>query len=211
MTTRRHAAARTGGRHPVMPAVAALLMLGGCASQYTAVPPSAFPPPLMEALQMTVNLEMDEAFRNYTHTETMTDLRAATWTMPIGPASVDWMTSLVGSRFTSIDGGNKAALKITPEIERVEFSLPTQTGTEFYEAWIQYRVRITNVGGKTVADLPLAAYGKSREGLMVGAETGMADALNQAMRDATAALAIELKDNSKVFGWTRSGAAAGDS
>ena len=121
MTTRRHAAARTGGRHLVMPAVAALLMLGGCASQYTAVPPSAFPPPLMEALQMAVNLEMDEAFRTYTHTETMTDLRAATWTMPIGPASVDWMTSLVGSRFTSIDGGKNAALQISPKIERVEF------------------------------------------------------------------------------------------
>lgn len=189
--------------------MAALLMLSACAGKYTATPPSKFPPPLMEALQLSVALNMNEAFRTYTHTETMTDVRGATWTMPIGPASVDWMQSLVGARFTSIDGGVDAALRITPKIERVEFSLPSQTGTEFYEAWIQYRVQISNADGQLVADLPLSAYGKSREGLMIGAEKGMGDALNQAMRDATAALALELQDNVKVFGWSRAGSAPG--
>ena len=71
-------------------------------------------------------------------------------------------------------------------------------------------MQITNAAGQTVADLPLAAYGKSRDGMMVGAETGMGDALNQAMRDATAALALALQDDRKVSDWARSsGAVAG--
>ena len=188
----------------------ASLLLTACAGQYQAVPPSAFPPPLMETLPMAVALDIAPAFSTYTHTETMTGTRGATWTLPIGPASVDWVQNLARARFSSIEGGRSAALRIAPTIERVEFSLPSQTGSDFYEAWIKYRVQITNAAGQTVADLPLAAYGKSRDGMMVGAETGMGDALNQAMRDATAALALALQDDRKVSGWARSsGAVAG--
>lgn len=180
------------------------LLLSACASNRTATPPSAFPPPVMAQLQMGVMLDIDDAFGSYTHTETLPD-RGGSWTLPIGPASVDWLQGLMQARFASIAGGSPGMLRFKPRIDRMEISLPNQTGTSFYEAWIQYRVAVINGAGQTVAEWPIAAYGKSRDSTMLSADVGLGRAMNQAMRDATAALALELQDGARIAAWAAGG------
>lgn len=182
------------------------MALGACASDRTATPPSEFPTPVMAQLQMTVALDIDDNFRNFIHSETLVERREQSWTLPIGPASVDWVQGLMQARFVSIAGGRTAPLRFKPQIERVEFSLPTQTGTPFYEAWIQYRILVFNAAGQEVANWAVAAYGKARDSTMLSAEVGMGRALNQAMRDATAATALELQDTARLSSWTGAGA-----
>lgn len=175
------------------------LLLSACGGERLVETPSAFPRPVTEQLSVNVSLDIDDAFRTYTHRETLPD-RGGSWVMPIGEASVDWLTSLLRARFVEIDA-RRATLRFRPVIERVEFSLPNQTGTDFYEAWIRYRVTVANGREETVETLQFAAYGKARDSTFRNAEDGMAEALHTAMRDATAAMAFHLNDRAQIAQW----------
>lgn len=190
-------------RRPLGPVLLAML-LTGCASERLVQPPSAFPPPLVQALPLTVALKLDPAFRSYRHVESA---RGTEWTLAIGASSVEWLGSLLRGRFievTDARGASEVRLVFRPTIEEVQFSLPDQSGTEFYEAWIRYRVRVESPDGQERANWSLPAYGKSREALTQGADTGLGLALQQAMRDATAALAHELNDPQRIAELLRS-------
>lgn len=175
-----------------------LLVAGGCATERLVQAPSAFPAPLVQTKRLPVALELDSAFRDHRHVESS---RGTEWTLAIGAASVDWLGSLLRSSFTEVADNRRAEgvrLVFVPTIEEVQFSLPEQSGTEFYEAWIKYRVRVQLPDGRDVADWPIPAYGKARDEMTLGADKGLGLALNQAMRDATAALAIEINDPKRV-------------
>lgn len=175
------------------------LLLSACGGERRVETPSAFPRPVIERLVLPVALQIDPAFRDYTHRETLPD-RGGSWVMPIGAASVDWLTSFLSARFSEVNQG-RAALRFTPAIERVEFSLPSQTGTDFFEAWIRYRIVVTNHRGVEVESWQLAAYGKARDSTFRNASDGMGEALHMAMRDATAAMAFHLNDRQKIAQW----------
>lgn len=186
------------GRVRRVSGVLGLLLLAGCASERLVQPPSAFPAPLVLTKRLPVALETDSAFLDYRHVESV---RGTEWTLAIGAASVDWLGSLLRTSFTEVADSRRAEgvrLVFLPAIEDVQFSLPDQSGTEFYEAWIKYRVRVQLPDGRDVADWAIPAYGKSRDGMTLGADTGLGQALNQAMRDATAALAVEINDPERV-------------
>lgn len=175
-----------------------LLLVGGCATERLVQVPSAFPQPLVLTKRLPVALEMESSFRDFQHVESS---NGTEWTLAIGSASVDWLGSLLKTSFTEVAESRRAdgvRLVFVPEIEEVQFSLPEQSGTEFYEAWIKYRIRVQLPDGRDVADWPIPAYGKARDKVTLGADRGLGLALNQAMRDATAALALEINDPKRI-------------
>lgn len=186
---------------------AAAVLLAACGPNRVETP-SRFPTPLMQPIAMTAALTIDPAFSSYTHAETLPPPGRA-WRLSIGPASVDWMKNLLGAAFTlvSTGTGDVADLIFKPAIDDVQFSTPQQSKTEFYEAWIKYRVEVLNRAGQTVATWPISAYGKRRDQSLASAEAGMGEALNKAMRDGAAALALKLRDPRQVQALARGKAA----
>lgn len=173
------------------------LLLSGCARDRHVTLSSAFPPPVMQQMKLAAGLRLSSEFRGYSHTETLADGRGR-WTVPIGAASVDWISGLMRATFTEVEIAERASTQVrlvmVPSIEDVQFSLPAQSGTDFYEAWIRYRVQLLGPQGQALADWPIAAYGKARDSAVTSATAGLGIAFNNAMRDATAALALQIHD-----------------
>lgn len=178
-------------------ALVAASLLAGCGPNRVETP-SRFPAPLMQPLALSAVLDADRAFSTYVHDEKLPPPGRA-WRLSVGPASVDWMKNLLAASFSRFATGSGGAdLVFRPTIEDVQFSTPQQSKTEFYEAWIKYRIEVVNRGGAKVANWSIQAYGKRRDRSLASAEAGMGEALNKAMRDGAAALALELRDPKRV-------------
>lgn len=179
--------------------LATLVLLAACGPNRVE-PPSRFPKPVMQPMALTAALDAAPAFSSYVHDEKLPPPGRA-WTLSIGPASVDWMKNLLAASFASFKANDTAGADVVfrPSIDSVQFSTPAQSRTEFYEAWIKYKVEVLDRRGRTVATWPIAAYGKRRDKSLTSAEEGMGEALNKAMRDGAAGLAQELRDP-KRFG-----------
>lgn len=178
----------------LIPCLAVLALLCGCGPNKVE-PPSRFPKPVMQPMALTAVLDADSAFSRYVHEEKLPPPGKA-WKLSIGPASVDWMKNLLAASFAGFrtEVGSGADLVFRPSIDSVQFSTPAQSRTEFYEAWIKYRVAVLDRNGRRLAEWPIAAYGKRRDKSLASAEAGMGEALNKAMRDGAAGLALELRD-----------------
>ena len=79
-----------------------------------------------------------------------------------------------------------------PTIDEVQLATPKQTGTEFFEVWIRYRIMLFDPAGNLRAECPIIGYGKvSRRN-----HSDQSDALNAAavwaLRDAAAVLVLGL-------------------
>lgn len=172
--------------------LAAALLVSGCGPNRVE-PPSRFPKPLLQPVALAASLSADAAFSGYVHEEKLPP-PGTTWRLSVGPTSVDWMRNLLSAAFARVVPADRADLVFVPSIDKVQFSTPAQSRTEFYEAWIRYTVTVRNRHGATVATWPIAAYGKHRDGTLASATDGMGEALNQAMRDGAAALALQLRD-----------------
>ena len=93
---------------------------------------------------------------------------------------------------------------IAPSIEQVQFAIPDQTGGDFYEVWIRYKLTLFDAGGNNVGELPFIGYGKSNERnfSQLGQQTpALHDATTWALRDAAAILSFQFRDQIEVQDW----------
>lgn len=108
-------------------------------------------------------------------------------------------------RFTSLDGTAPAVAGIiVPSIQEVQFAIPKQTGGEFYEVWIRYRLDLYDANGSRLGEYLLIGYGKANEANFGG--LGQASpALNQAtiwaLRDAAALLSFQFRYQPESQNW----------
>ena len=119
--------------------------------------------------------------------------------VPVEPADKD-QNGFVGTDGSSpvVDG------IIAPSIEEVQFSIPDQTGSDFYEVWIRYKLTLFDGGGNNVGELPLIGYGKANErnfGQLGQQTPALHEATTWALRGAAAELSIRFRDNVQVRDW----------
>lgn len=185
--------------------LASMLALTACAQTYTIVPPSTFPKPAVQPVAMSAGLYADPGFKDYKHSEKLPT--GSTWNVSLGPSSLAmFRTVLVGSftRLQILDTEPASGkplpvdLAFTPAIEEFQFATGTAAGAEFIEAWIKYKVGVHGVDGRELANWPIAAYGRHRSAAFGGTEIGLGLAIQEAMRDAGAALALKLRSVRKV-------------
>ena len=96
---------------------------------------------------------------------------------------------------------------LVPSIDEVQFAIPDQTGGEFYEVWIRYRMRLFAADGGVLGDWPVIGYGKANQrnyGSLDQTETGLNEATIWALRDAAAWLSFQFRDQSEVQSWLAS-------
>lgn len=108
-------------------------------------------------------------------------------------------------RFVGTDGSSPVVDGvIAPSIEDVQFAIPDQTGGDFYEVWIRYKLTLFDGGGNNVGELPLIGYGKANErnfGQLGQQTPALHEATTWALRDAAAVLSFQFRNLAQVQDW----------
>ena len=98
---------------------------------------------------------------------------------------------------------------VTPMLNDMQFSLPSETGLGDYEVWMLYEVTIKTPSGELVAQLPLTGYGKAPSEFLTSKEQGLQAAANEAFRDIASKLIIELRAHPHVQKWLAASTSSG--
>ncbi len=125
----------------------------------------------------------------------------ATATVPVGP---DPQLILAELKRQNIE---LDALLI-PKIQQLQFAIPEQTRTDFYEVWIRYEMQLFAMDGSQIAQWDVHGYGKSNRRNFGMMESQKEPALNEAavwaLRDAAAFLSFYFTTVSGVKEWLES-------
>ena len=180
-----------------LPALLLLLpaIFTGACSREVAVT-DRFPTPVMEKLPFYVRLDISPALRTHVHSRKLPS--GEEWRVDLGPAQTKLFQQLFSGMFLSValDGqphsnGNVAAV-FQPIFSRYQFSTPNESKTDYYEAWIQYRMRVYSPDSTLIAEWPFTGYGRSPRSRL-GARDSLNLATQRALRDAAALVVLDLE------------------
>lgn len=188
-----------------------LTFFSGCDQSLELKVESEVPMPLVDKIPMSMGVYYDENFKNYIYRENSTD--RPNWAIESGPSQVALFNQILPSMFRDIreldslstpaaNGQVKAIL--VPSIEEMQFSLPRETRLDMYEVWIKYNIRLIETNGNLISEWPLTAYGKTETEFMKNREDGLSGAMELALRDAGAKLAIGFPEVMEVKQWLAS-------
>ena len=176
--------------------IAASFAMAGCTGANVVVN-TVVPSPLVERIPMRVGLFFDESLKGYVHEETLED--HGEFRIELGAVQVPVFERVFEALFeetVSLDTreADGVAAVIVPVFEELQFAIPAQTRSDFFEVWIKYRIDVYDSDGELLASWPLPAYGKSNErnfGFMEDSKgSGLTEASTWALRDAAAHLSF---------------------
>ncbi len=164
-----------------------------------------FPAPLVEKIPLEIGVYYDEAFKTYTYEHSIH--HGPTWQIHLGQPNVDLFEQMLGRMFeqvVQVDDpdtltdpvpGVDAILK--PGIEEFALLSPAESGLGFFSVSIKYRLSLYQPDGQFATSWIFTAYGKNRvEGL--AQEDDLKEATIIALRDAAAAVAVELGEKARI-------------
>lgn len=190
--------------HPLLLA-GIFLLLAGCAPSLRLTVESEIPSPLTVQTPLAVGIYYDEAFRHYVYEENSEERR--NWRIESGAAHVAMFDRILPSMFRSVTHVGKIPVAddpsgldgvISPRVEEMQFALPKETQTDFYEAWIKYTIRLYNPAGELIGEWPVIGYGRTATEFLKDEKEGLNFAINLALRDAGAKLALGLEKRTEV-------------
>ena len=175
----------------------AMAFLFGCTGANVVVE-TVVPSPLVDRLPVRVGVFFDESLKGYVHQETLED--HGNFRIELGSVQVPVFERVFDALFeetvtlSTMEAGDGVEAVIVPVFEELQFAIPAQTRSQFFEVWIKYRIDVYDPGGELLAQWPLPAYGKSNErnfGFMEDSKgSGLTEASVRALRDAAARLSF---------------------
>ena len=180
----------------------------GCSQSLALKVESEVPMPLISKIPINMGVYYDENFRNYTYRENTPDRE--NWSIESGASQMALFNQILPSMFREVieidsmpAAGTVAGVKavLVPSIEEMQFSLPQETRLDMYEAWIKYKIRLLDTNGNLISEWPLTAYGKTETAFMKNREQGLNGAMELALRDAGAKLALGFPEIVEVKDW----------
>ena len=192
------------GRTQNFLALLVVAALSGCAGTKNLELEGNFPVPLITKLPVNMGILLDDELRQFTYNETIEG--KGEWNVAVGSAQETLFTRLADGMFEAhsftaeVTGTNLDAV-LKPKITDLQFSLPEQTRSNFYEVWIRYQFQLYDADGNVVAEWPLPAYGKASKKDFGNAFRGVEAAAIAACRDAMAFFAINFSKEPKVKAW----------
>ncbi len=176
----------------------ACFVLGGCGGANVLVE-TTVPTPLVEPLPLTMGVHFDASLTDYVHEEDLElygkfRIELGSTQVPVFERVFDAMFART-ERMESLDAPSAGVdAIIVPVVEELQFSIPAQTRSDFFEIWIKYKIDIHAPNGELLASWPLPAYGKSNSrnfGFMESSsDLGLNEATIWALRDAAAHFAF---------------------
>ena len=112
----------------------------------------------------------------------------------------------IGHRSVNRLGASHADIAgvLAPAIEELQFSIPEQTRSEYYEVWIRYRFELHANDGEKLGQWNLTAYGKAHQQNHAGASAALQSAALVACRDAMAFFTQQFGKEPVVQAWLNS-------
>jgi hypothetical protein len=192
----------------LLTAAASASVLTGCGGASVAVPTTSFPVPLVEKLPLRMGIHLNDELLAYVHAEKLET--AGDWSIDLGGAQQSMFTNLLTGMFDQIEfvaNPESASTDLdgvlVPNIEEVQFSIPSQTRSDYYEVWIRYQFKLYSGDGQLLADWPLTAYGKANQrnyGMQTD-QPGLQAAALAACRDAMAFFTVQFQGVPPVKDW----------
>lgn len=180
------------------------LLLGACNQSLQLKVKSDVPAPLVKQYPLSVGIHFTDEFRNFIYKEDSRDRPG--WHIESGLSQVQLFNRVLPSMFQSVqEVGLVNALSVAavfkPEVEEMQFAMPEEKKTEFYEVWIKYNIQLLNTDGKMIANWPVVGYGKSSTEFLESNGEGLNSAFNRALRDAGAKFSLNFEKNNDVKQW----------
>ncbi|MEM7100310.1 MAG: hypothetical protein AAF541_18735 [Pseudomonadota bacterium] len=189
--------------------LAICLSLAGCAgTKVLEVDANRFPVPLMSQNAVSLGVLLDDDIRSFVHKETIE--KKGSWEVVLGPVQQTLFTNLSTGVFESFEFVNTTSAPhldgvLKPTIKEVQFSLPSQTRSNYYEVWIRYDFELFDREGGQVGQWSLPAYGKANKNNFGSKSVGLQEAALAACRDAMAFFSINFAKEPAVYKWLTAG------
>lgn len=189
--------------------ITATLALCGCAGTKQLAIDTSFPIPIMEKTPVNLGIYLDDTLTQYAHKERIDN--AGEWEVQIGAAQQQLFDNLAKGVFEShtfvSSNTGEAPLDgvLKPNITDVQFSIPAQTRSNYYEVWIRYEFELFDRAGNAVGSWKLPAYGKASKKNYGSSSKGLEAAALAACRDAMAFFSINFAREPAVQKWLTAG------
>jgi len=186
--------------------VIGLAILAGCT---TTVPiETNIPTPLIAPMPVRVAVFYDPSLTDFEHTEDV--VGGSDWVVQLGNANMTMFNKLFASMFATVvkvDSLEQAFADtegydaiITPSIVELQIAPPSRLESDFFEAWVKYRIDAFDNDQKPIVKWIVTGYGKA-EPEMLGSSDALSAATVPAMRDAAANIVIKFKKQPRVREW----------
>ena len=191
---------------PLLLGLLALSCLAGCSTTAVEVQGQFPRSAVVEKLPLRMGVYFDEAFRNHMLSEPVPE--RGDWEIAIGAAQVEMFRAILPSMFDAVveleDPLAPAAVDavLVPRVDEMQFAIPFQTKSKFFEIWIRYELTLREPGSEQIiASWPLTAYGRTYDAMLDSATVAIEQASVMALRDAAAFLAIEFTKTRELEPW----------
>ena len=181
------------------------LMAAACQQSMSIKVASEVPVPLMTQLPLSMGVFYDGELLNYVYEEDSDE--RSNWKIDSGASHAALFARILPAMFrevTEVAGAPTDApvdAVLVPRVAEMQFALPHETKTDFYEAWIKYEMTLLDPQGERIAAWLVTGYGKSSTEFMKSRDKGLNAAVNQALRDAGARFALGFPRVAAVKTW----------
>ncbi|MCY3751443.1 MAG: hypothetical protein OXG54_08620 [Gammaproteobacteria bacterium] len=185
--------------------VCLLLILAACEQSMSLRVDSEIPTPVIARMPVTMGVLYQDELRNYVYEENSDE--RPNWKIDSGSSHIALFEQILGSMFeqtkevAGTDSDATVDAVLAPSVAEMQFALPAETKSDFYEAWIKYDVELYNRDGSPIANWSVTGYGKSSTEFMKSRDKGLNAAVNQALRDAGARFALGFSRVEEVGAW----------
>jgi hypothetical protein len=184
-----------------VPLLVLAALLSGCATHVEVT--GEFPTPVTRRFPLSATLVLEPEFRAYR----LEISEPNTVSLALGDSQADLFRTVAGAMFQELRVSDRMPdpattdLVLVPRVAEVQIATPTETQLKIFEVWISYRVALLDKSGETIAEWPLAAYGKTPSRMLESASDAFNQASIMALRDAGAAMITSFTRTPGVGAW----------
>lgn len=184
-----------------VPLLVLAALLSGCATHVEVT--GEFPTPVTRRFPLSATLVLEPEFRAYR----LEVSEPNTVSLALGDSQADLFRTVAGAMFQELRVSDRMPdpattdLVLVPRVAEVQIATPTETQLKIFEVWISYRVALLDKSGETIAEWPLAAYGKTPSRMLESASDAFNQASIMALRDAGAAMITSFTRTPGVEAW----------
>lgn len=180
----------------------AVMFISGCSTSAQVQIDSPFPTVVSKPKAVKAAIVFTDEFKAYIATPN------SKTTIDIGRAQTELLSNAFKGLFRDIEFIStkdavtlKNALVITPSVQEVQVSTPSDTYLNVYEVWIKYSLDIQTASGDPVDSWFMPAYGKTPDSFMLSKSNAIEEAAVIALRDAGAKLMLDFYRIPSVYNW----------